>query len=48
MTERSRAPEISLIMPCYNEEEVIVYTIPQLVEAFENAGHRLELVACDN
>jgi glycosyltransferase involved in cell wall biosynthesis len=48
MTERSRAPEISLIMPCYNEEEVVVYTIPQLVEAFEKAGHRLELVACDN
>ena len=41
-------PEISLIMPCYQEEEVIPYTIPQLVHAFEQAGHRLELVACDN
>lgn len=41
-------PEISLIMPCYNEQEVIPYTIPQLVQAFEAAGHRLELVACDN
>lgn len=41
-------PEVSFIMPCYNEQEVIPYTIPQLVAAFEKAGHRLELVACDN
>jgi len=41
-------PELSLIMPCYNEQEVIPYTIPQLVGAFQRAGHRLELVACDN
>lgn len=42
------AAEISLIMPCYDEQDVIPYTIPQLVEAFGRAGHRLELVACDN
>jgi glycosyltransferase involved in cell wall biosynthesis len=42
------APELSLIMPCYNEQDSIPYTIPQLVQAFEKAGHRLELVACDN
>ncbi len=41
-------PELSLIVPCYNEREVIPYTIPQLVQAFEKAGHRLELIACDN
>ena len=35
-------------MPCYDEQHVIPYTIPQLVEAFEQAGHRLEVVACDN
>lgn len=40
--------ELSLIMPCYNEQEVLPYTIPQLVQAFERAGHRFELVACDN
>lgn len=40
--------EISFVMPCYNEQEAIPYTIPQLLQAFEKAGHRLELVACDN
>lgn len=45
---RTIPPEISIIMPCYNEQDVIPYTIPQLVQAFEAAGHRLELVACDN
>ena len=41
-------PEISFIMPCYNEQAVIPYTIPQLVAAFEKGGHRLELIGCDN
>ena len=44
----NETPEISFIMPCYNEQDVIPYTIPQFVQAFEKAGHRLELVACDN
>ncbi len=48
MTASASGPELSLIMPCYNEQDAIPYTIPQLVEAFERAGHRLELVACDN
>ncbi len=42
------ASEISLIMPCYCEQDVIPYTIPRLLQAFAQAGHRLELVACDN
>lgn len=41
-------PELSLIVPCYNEQDVIPYTIPELARAFEQDGHRLELVACDN
>ena len=35
-------------MPCYNEEEVIGYTIPKFVTAFRAAGVRLELLAVDN
>jgi glycosyltransferase involved in cell wall biosynthesis len=42
------APEVSFVMPCYDEQEVIPYTVPQLCAAFEKAGVRLELVACDN
>lgn len=41
-------PDLSLIMPCFNEEDVIGYTIPRLCRAFEREGHRLELVTCDN
>ena len=44
----SITPHVSFIMPCYNEEESIAYTIPRLCQAFERAGHRLELVVCDN
>lgn len=46
--ERRGPPELSLIMLCYNEQDAIPFTIPQLVEAFDRAGHRLELIACDN
>jgi len=41
-------PHVSFIMPCYNEEEIVGYTIPKLVQAFAAAGLRLELVAVDN
>jgi glycosyltransferase involved in cell wall biosynthesis len=45
---RQEPAEVSFVMPCYNEQDAILYTIPQLVRAFDKAGHRLELVACDN
>jgi len=53
MTETSdgitpEAPDIAFVMPCYNEEETVGYTIPHLVTAFEARGHRLQLVAVDN
>jgi len=41
-------PLLSLIMPCYNEEQVIGYTIPRLFDAFHKSGYQLELVACNN
>jgi glycosyltransferase involved in cell wall biosynthesis len=47
-TGDGRRPDLSLVMPCYNEEEVIPFTIPRLLKAFEDAGHTLEIVAVDN
>lgn len=41
-------PDVSFIVPCYNEEEIIGYTLPRLHGAFEKAGYKLELVAVDN
>jgi glycosyltransferase involved in cell wall biosynthesis len=41
-------PQISLIMPCYNEEESIPYSVPRLIRAFEREHYRLQLVTVDN
>ena len=43
-----QAPDISFVMPCYNEEEAIRFSIPQLLEAFTKTGYRIQLVAVDN
>jgi glycosyltransferase involved in cell wall biosynthesis len=48
MLDSIERPDISFVMPCYNEESVVGYTAPRLVSAFERAGYRLELVAVDN
>jgi len=44
----STKPGISFVMPCYNEEEILEYTIRRLLSVFEKTGHQLELVAVDN
>jgi dolichol-phosphate mannosyltransferase len=44
----NQLPDLSFIMPCYNEEEVIGYTIPRFIATFRKAGYRLELIAVDN
>ena len=41
-------PDVSIVMPCYNEDQAIGYTIPQLLTAFEEAGYVLEIIAVDN
>ncbi|MGH9962758.1 MAG: glycosyltransferase family 2 protein [Pyrinomonadaceae bacterium] len=41
-------PDISFVVPCYNEEAIIGYTIPRLLSAFSRAGYSLELVIVDN
>jgi glycosyltransferase involved in cell wall biosynthesis len=44
----ARQPDLSIIMPCYNEEAIIPFTIPRLLNAFHSAGYRLQLIAVDN
>ena len=41
-------PELSLVIPCYNEAESIPYALPALCAAFARAGRALEIVAVDN
>ncbi len=47
-SHRNSEPELSFVMPCYNEEEIIGYTIPRFAAAFKKAGIKLELIAVDN
>jgi glycosyltransferase involved in cell wall biosynthesis len=41
-------PDLSLVIPCYNESAALPKTIPPLVKAFQNANVRFELVLVDN
>ncbi len=45
---RTRTPDVSLAMPCFNEEEALPITAPDLVRTFADAGIRLQLVLVDN
>lgn len=47
-TRDNPKPDVSFIVPCYNEEEMVGYTLPRLHAAFEKAGYQLELLAVDN
>lgn len=47
-THLPQQPHISIVMPAYNEEEIVAYTVRRLVHAFENAGYRLQLIVVDN
>lgn len=44
----SSSPDVSLVVPCYNEAACLPQTIPPLAEAFARAGVALELVLVDN
>ena len=46
--EPHRRPDLSFVMPCYNEEAIVGYTISKLLGAFSKSGYLLELVAVDN
>jgi len=45
---KQKLPLLSLIMPCFNEEDVIEYSILRLLQAFKKSGYPLQLVACNN
>jgi len=47
-SEDASGPELSLVLPCYDEEEVIETTLADLFAAFDGAQKRLEVVAVDN
>ena len=41
-------PALSLVLPCYNEEDCLEFTVPPLVETFSEAGVSLQMVLVDN
>jgi glycosyltransferase involved in cell wall biosynthesis len=41
-------PDLSFVMPCYNEEAIVVQTVRRLLDAFARARVSIELVAVDN
>jgi glycosyltransferase involved in cell wall biosynthesis len=48
-TSQGTEPQLSLVLPCYNEEEVLATTVRRLVGAFRSyGGVDLELVLVDN
>ena len=40
--------DLSIVVPCYNEEKVLDLTMPPLVDAFQKADVRLQLILVDN
>src|SRR5262245_17180638 len=40
--------DLSIAIPCYNEEKVLELTMPPLVEAFEASGVHLQLILVNN
>jgi glycosyltransferase involved in cell wall biosynthesis len=47
-TQNETRPELSLVMPCYNEENCLEKTVPPLAHVFEAAGVDLEIILVDN
>jgi glycosyltransferase involved in cell wall biosynthesis len=41
-------PDVSLVIPCYNEEKALPITIPPLVRVFRDANVHLELILVAN
>jgi glycosyltransferase involved in cell wall biosynthesis len=43
-----KVPDLSLVIPCFNEEAVVSHTISRLLKAFQADGYALEIIAVDN
>ncbi|MDX1576898.1 MAG: glycosyltransferase family 2 protein [Gemmatimonadota bacterium] len=41
-------PDLSIVIPCYNEEDCLPDTIPPLAAAFDRAGVATEIILVDN
>jgi glycosyltransferase involved in cell wall biosynthesis len=48
VTRPGPVPDLSIVMPCYNEEAILAYTMQRLLAAFARSGHILELITVDN
>jgi glycosyltransferase involved in cell wall biosynthesis len=48
MNRTTGVPDLSLAMPCYNEQDCLPLTVPALVDAFQKAEIDLEVVLVDN
>lgn len=46
--EKPSSADLSMVMPCYNEEQILGYTLEKLVSAFDVSQYQLELIAVDN
>ncbi len=44
----ARPLDLSLVMPCYNEEQCLALTVPPLIQTFQEADVNLELILVDN
>ncbi len=37
-----------MVIPCYNEQEVVAFTVKKLLDCFQEAGIKLQIIAVDN
>ena len=47
-SDHNKSPDLSMVMPCYNEDDILSYTLEKLVDAFDKSKYQLELIAVDN
>ncbi len=48
LSSRSPSPYVSIILPCYNEEDHVVTEVARICAAMDASGYRYELIAYDD